>query len=147
MGLFSKIFGGKTKTTYEHPQLGIFSLMYSKGGRNLWSSSGRDVTLTVRGSEHEPYEEHLEFLTKAENEIDNLHHAISKRFMVEFEEAELEVWFSDWTEKFKLAAIEVEDIIQSKLIWIVTFEELNEPYAHFNLHIEGQELKDFSIDT
>lgn len=148
MGLFSKIFGTKAKTiTYDHPQLGVFTKMYSNGGRNLWNCSGRDISFTLRGSEYEPFEEHLEFLMKAEKEIEKLHSAISQRFIEEFEDADLEVQFSDWEEMFKIVAIEVEKIIQGKTFWIVTFEQLNEPFAHFNLHIEGQELKDFSIDT
>lgn len=147
MGLFSKIFGSNTKNTYEHPQFGVFTLVYSKRGRNLWSNSRRNMSFTILGSEYEPNEEHLEFLTKGESEIENLHNAISQRFIEEFEEAGLEVGFSDWKETFKIVGIAVEEIIQGKPFWIATFEQLDEPYAHFNLHIEGQELKDFSIDT
>lgn len=105
------------------------------------------MSFTILGSEYEPNEEHLEFLTKGESEIENLHNAISQRFIEEFEEAGLEVGFSDWKETFKIVGIAVEEIIQGKPFWIATFEQLDEPYAHFNLHIEGQELKDFSIDT
>jgi hypothetical protein len=38
-------------------------------------------------------------------------------------------------------------VIQEEPFWIVVFEQLEAPYAHFNLHLEGREPKDFSIDT
>jgi hypothetical protein len=147
MRLFSKIFGGKKKSSYEHPQLGVFTLVYSKGGRNLWTSSGQGVTLTACGSEHEPFKEHLRFLEKAGQEIEGLHEAISRRFIYEFEEAGLETGFASWKEKFRIADIAVEDIVEGEPFWIVIFEQLEEPYAHFNLHLEGREPNEFSIDT
>lgn len=147
MGILSKLFGGKTTKTYEHPQLGVFTLAYSKGGRSLWSSSGQPTTFTACGSEHEPFKEHLNFLEKATNEIEELHKAISQRFIHEFKEAGLEANFSDWKEKFRMADIIVEDILQGEPFWTVVFEQLEEPYAHFNLHLEGREPKDFSIAT
>ena len=125
----------------------MFTLVYSKGGRNLWSSPGQAITYTACGSEHEPFKEHLRFLEKAGDEIEELHGVISQRFIHEFEEAGLDVNFSDWKEKFRIADIAVEDIVQDKPFWMVMFEDTEEPYAHFNLHLEGREPKEFSIDT
>lgn len=147
MGLFSTLFGAKARSTYEHPQLGVFTLVYSKGGRNLWSSTVNDLLLTVQGSEHEPFEEHLAFLEQAEESLGRIHPALSQRFVAELDEAGMETGFTDWKERFQVVAITVEDMSQGKPFWMVTFEALNESFAHFNLHLEGEEPKDFSIDT
>jgi hypothetical protein len=147
MGLFTKLFGAKARSNYEHPQLGAFTLVYRKGGRNLWSCTVKDILLTVQGSEDEPFEEHLAFLEQAEERLERLHPAITQRFVPEWEEAGKEPGFTDWKERFQVVGITVEDMSQGKPIWLVTFEALSEPFAHFNLHIEGEELKDFSIDT
>lgn len=146
MGLFSKLFGGILKATYDHPQLGRFTLVYSKNGRNLWVSS-KAPYLGALGSKDEPYREHLEFLRIAESEVAKLNHIILKRFLDFYEEAEEEIRFSDWKEKFKIEAIDVESIQEGKPYWNITFEELHEPYYHYILYFEGQEPKDISIDS
>ncbi len=36
---------------------------------------------------------------------------------------------------------------ENDAFWTITLEDMDEPFAHFTLFIEGQKLTDFSIDT
>jgi hypothetical protein len=55
--------------------------------------------------------------------------------------------FSHWSDRFKIAAVEVMLLVEQEAYWNITFEELKEPFAHFTLFIEGERITDFSIDT
>ena len=146
MGLFSRIFKSKQQKTVE-TQLGPFTLVYSKNGNNIWSNSSSELSLSVQGSDSEPASEQLDFLNNIQLEIANLSDRITKRFIDEFNEAEQEIDFRNWNERFKMVGIDVTMIFQGERFWNITFQDMKTPYAHFTLFIEGQKLTDFSIDT
>jgi hypothetical protein len=146
MGLFSNIFKSKPKKIAE-TRLGSFTLMYCRKGKNIWSNTNSEVLMSVRGSENEPDNEQLNFLENIYSEIQKLDETITKRFIREFKDADIETNFSNWKERFKIVASEVMLIFQEETYWNITFEDLKEPYAHFTLYIEGQKTTDFSIDT
>ena len=145
MGLFSKIFKSTTKTISE-TQSGPFTLVYSKGDKNLWSNDSSEVLKSVRGTTLEPNSEQLAFIENIDHEINQLNDKITHSFICEFKDADEVVNFSNWQERFKMVAVDVESISQGQVYWTITFEDIAEPYAHFNLHIEGQKMNGFSID-
>ena len=146
MGLFSKIFKSSTRTVFETPH-GPFMLVYSNKTKNLWSNNSTGILKTVRGTASEPDSQQIDFLKNIDNEIGQLDDKINQNFIDQFNEAEETVDFKDWQERFKLTAIDIEVIDQGLPHWSITFEDQREPYAHFNLYIEGQETRGFSIDT
>lgn len=145
MNLFS-IFRAKPKLVVD-TQLGPFTLVYSKKGKNTWSGTLNGIILTVRGSERHPNEDQIEFLLSFETEIKKLDSAITKKFRSEFSEAGLDVNFQIWQERFKVVSADVMLFFQNEAYWNITFADQNEPYAHFTLFIEGRKLTDFAIDT
>lgn len=145
MNLFS-FFKPKPKMVVE-TKLGMFTLNYSKKGRNIWGGSTHGIPIYVSGTESQPDIAQINFLENLEAEIEKIDTAISKKFISEFKEAEVEINITKWQERFKLASAEVMLIFEKKAYWNITFEDTNEPYAHFNLFIEGEKLTDFSIDT
>lgn len=146
MGLFSNIFKTKEKRVVE-TQLGTFTLVYSKRNKNTWSKSSNDITLSIQGTETEPDRAQLKFLESINDEIQKIDPKITKRFIQLFKEADLNVDFTTWRERFKMAAIDVMLIFEGEGYWNITFEDLKEPFTQFTLYIEGQRLTDFSIDT
>jgi hypothetical protein len=146
MGLFSDWFKPKPQKTFAS-SLGSFKLSSSKDRRHLWSAQKGDVHMSVLGSQDEPYQAHLKFLERVDREIQKLDTQITAKFIETFTEAELPIDFKHWKERFKLSSVDVIAIKENLNHWGITFEELKEPYAHYNLFIEGQTLIDFSIDT
>lgn len=146
MGLFSNIFKPKPKKIVE-TQLGSFTLTYSKGNKNIWINNKSGLLMSVRGTANEPDAAQLAFLENIDSEIQKLDEKITKRFLREFKEADLESDFITLKERFKIVAAEIMLIFQQESFWNITFEDLNEPYAHFTLYIEGLKTTDFSIDT
>ena len=146
MGLFSNLFKSKPKVTFDSP-LGLFTLVYSKGNRNTWNNKSGEILLSVRGTATQPDADQLKFLEEWQTGLLKLDDRITKRFVTEFKEAGLLIDFIQWSDKFKIVAIETILIFEQKAYWNITFEELKEPFAHFTLFIEGEKLTDFSIDT
>lgn len=146
MGIFSNLFKPKTKIVAE-TALGNFELTYSKRDRNIWTNNKGEFLMSIRGTDKEPDKAQLSFLTNVNVEIQKLDEKITKRFIKEFKEADLETNFTDWKERFKIVATEIMMIFQEEAYWNITFEDLQEPYAHFTLYIEGTRTTDFSIDT
>jgi len=146
MGLFSSLFKPRPKAACETP-IGLFTLTYSKGNNNLWSTNSGEVLLSVKGSATQPDVNQLKFLETYQAEIDKLDARITRRFIDEFEEAGIPADFIAWNERFKIVAIEVMLLFNHEAYWNITFEELKTPYTHFTLYIEGERLTDFSIDT
>lgn len=146
MGLLSNLFKLKPKPTYE-TVLGLFTLVHSRRDRNIWNNNSGEVLLSVRGSTTEPDANQLKFLNEWQTEIYKLNDRITKRFIKEFKEADLTIAFSHWSNKFKIVAVDVMLIFEQEAYWNITFEELEKPFAHFTLFIEGKNLTDFSIDT
>ena len=146
MGIFSNLFKSKPKPVY-NTALGLFTFTYSKGNKNTWSNNNSEILLSVRGSKTEPDENQLKFLENWESEINKLNERVSKRFVREFKEADLPIDFSQWTDKFKIVALDVMLIFEQEAYWNITFEQLKEPFYHFTLFIEGEKLTDFSIDS
>lgn len=147
MSFFSNIFKSKPKKTFETKDLGVFTLVYSKKNKNLWSNNNSDCLLTTRGSQDEPDKEHLNFFKSVNTVVDNLSPKITQRFLEEFKEADLDADFVDWKTRFKMVAMEIMVLFEGEAYWNITFEDLKKPFAHFTLYIEGQKLTDFSIDT
>lgn len=146
MRIFSNLFKSKPKAVY-NTALGLFTLIYSKGNKNTWSINNSEILLSVRGSNIMPDEIQLKFLEDWESEIIKLNVKINKRFVREFKDADLPIDFINWTDKFKIVALDVMLIFEQEAYWNITFEQLKEPFYHFILFIEGEKLTDFSIDT
>jgi hypothetical protein len=146
MGLFSNLFKSKSRLVLSTP-LGNFTLVYSKRNRNIWTHNNGKFLLSIRGTDNEPDKEQLNFLANVDAEILKLDKKITDRFIAEFRETDLETDFTDWKQRFKVTAVGVMMIFQGEAYWNITFEDSKEPYAHFNLFIEGQKTTDFSIDT
>mgnify|MGYP003576857843 CR=1 FL=1 len=147
MGFFSNLFKAKPKKVFVTSQLGTFTLAYSKGQKHLWTTHYNELLLTVRGSEEAPFEDQIVFLSNLPAEVEKLRRSITKRFTKEFSEAGMSIDFADWSSRFKMVAIEVMLLFEGEGYWNITFEDLQEPYTHFTLYIEGEKLTDFSIDT
>ena len=145
MGLFSK-FLKSTKAVVE-TESGVFTLVYSKGGKNIWSNSSTELTKSVKGTTSEPDIVQLAFIKNTDHEVEQLSEKLTHFFIAQFKEADVEANFSTWQERFKLISVDVEDIVNAQTYWTISFEDRLTPYAHFNLHLEGQEIKDMSMDT
>ena len=145
MGLFSFIRKSQPGRVAE-TQLGAFTLAYSKRKRNIWTNRHGKFAMSVRGTEFAPDPEQLEFLQNIDGEIQSLNEKILKRFVDEFEKADLEIDFGSWQERFKLVAVQVTQMFKSEAYWDITFEDLKEPYDQFTLYIEGQNITDFYVD-
>ena len=146
MGLFSNLFRSKPKPTCDTP-LGSFTLIYSSKFKNTWSNNNKDILLSVQGSTTEPNAAQVMFLENWQAELSKLDERITKRFIREFKDADLPFDFTHWSSKFKIVAVDVMLLVEQDTYWNLTFEQINEPFAHFTLFIEGGKLTDFSIDT
>jgi len=146
MGLLTSLFGKKTKVIVD-TVLGPFTLTYSKRDKNIWVNNNDGLVRSIRGTNDAPDELQITFIKNVDAEIEKLNDIITKRFIREFKEADLPVNFKNWNERFKIGAIDVMLIFEGKAYWNITFEDMQEPYAHFTLYIEGNKTTDFSIDT
>jgi hypothetical protein len=146
MRFFSKIFKSVSKLTVDTAQ-GKFELVYSGKDYNIWSNKSGAFMKSVRGTNIEPDAQHLRFLSNLDSQISQLNHKIRESFFDEFNETEEPIIFQEWSERFNLIAVDVESITEEVPQWTITFQDQNPPFAHFNLHIEGQETRGFSIDT
>lgn len=148
MGLFSKLFQSPPKPEFE-TRLGVFIRTYSKRGKNLWlNNDSNGVSITVRGTETEPYPDHLNLIGEWSKAITALNKDLTKKFKREFSQAELEHNFNEWQERFKLVAIEVITVLDDDDLWSATFEDKQKPFAHFTIFIENMKINpDFAIDT
>lgn len=147
MRLFSDLFKQKPKPIVNTP-LGVFTLVYSKGAKNSWSNNSTDVLLSLRGSATTPDAEQLAFLETWQQAVSRLDDEITRRFVIEFSEAGLPVNFKRRSDRFRIVAVEVMLLFRNQPPWwSITFEDLEDPYAHFTLYIEGEKLTGFSIDT
>jgi hypothetical protein len=146
MGFFSNFFKPKSRLIVPTP-LGNFTLIYSKRNKNTWTNNTSKFLLSLRGTTIEPDKEQLSFLANMDAEIQKLDKKITKRFIAEFREADLETDFLDWQQRFRIVAVEVVMIFQGEAYWNISFEDLKEPNMQFTLFIEGQKTTDFSIDT
>lgn len=146
MGLFSNLFKRKVSKVIE-TQLGLFTLLHTGKDKSTWSNNDTVYAVAVRGTEDGPYPDQLKFLENIKREIQQLREQITKKFWEEFREADIEIDFTNWEERFKMVALDVIAITAAGACWSITFEDLKQPYAHFNLFIEGQQLTGFSIDT
>lgn len=147
MGFFSDIFRSKPNKTFLCDKLGVFTLVYSKRNKNLWTNDNLKIPLTVEGTEERPYEEQITFFTNFNDEVNKLSTKITKKFKYEFREAELDDSFNTWEDRFEIVGASVMEYFENEAYWNITFEDKKEPFAHFTLFIEGQKLTDFSIDT
>lgn len=147
MGLFSNIFKSIPKKTFASEKLGNFKLVYSKRNKHLWTNDNSEIPLTVKGTEEYPNDEQISFLTNFKEEVFKLSEGITKKFKSEFREADINTSFKNWEERFKIVGASVMLIFENETYWNITFEDLEEPYTHFTLFIEGEKLTDFSIDT
>jgi hypothetical protein len=147
MGFFSNIFKPKVTKTFVSNNLGTFTLVYSKGNKNLWSNDNASFPLTVQGTVDNPDAGQILFLENFNNELLKLNDKITSKFKYEFTEANLDASFSSWNQRFKLVSASVMVIFENEAYWNITFEDLKTPFVHFTLYIEGQKLTDFSIDT
>jgi hypothetical protein len=114
MNLFS-LFRSKPKLVVD-TQLGPFTLVYSKKGKNTWSGTSNEIILTVRGSESHPNRDQIDFLLSFETEFRKLDSAITKRFKSEFSEAGIDANFQNWQERFKVISADVMLFSKMKLI-------------------------------
>ncbi|MFT3824171.1 MAG: hypothetical protein QM731_09635 [Chitinophagaceae bacterium] len=146
MGLFSNLFKPKNKIIAATP-LGDFELIYSKKNVKTWTKKDGELQISVKGTNTEPDAAQISFLQMLDNEIQKLEAAITKRFLKEFAEADIDAGFTDWKQRFKIVAVGVMIIFEGEAYWNITFEDQEDPYAHFTLYIEGQKTTDFSIDT
>jgi len=102
--------------------------------------------MSVRGTEFQPNRAQLEFLENIDKKILDLNDAISNKFIQEFKEADMEIDFSKWQERFKLEAVQVLHVHGDEAHWNITFEDTKEPYAQLTLTVEGERVTDFYID-
>ena len=126
--------------------LGPFTLAYSKDNRNIWTNRTGRLAMSVRGTESRPDAAQLEFLENIDAVIANVDGKISHKFIEEFKEADMEVDFSRWQERFKLVGVQVTQMLNNEAHWTITFEDLKEPYAQFTFTVEGDNLTDFYVD-
>jgi hypothetical protein len=148
MKLLSKLFKAKPRKTFEVPDIGPFTLDYSSKAKNSWSIESDDVLIVVRGSVDEPFAEHLSFIRKIDSEIQKFSDRISEKFRTAFLEAEQDVHFQKWEDAFRIEAIEITLVHEGDVYWNVTFEQLDAPYYHFTIFVEGNILgPDFAIDS
>ena len=145
MGLFSFTHKPEPERVVETP-LGPFTLAYSKDNRNIWTNRTGRLAMSVRGTESRPDAAQLEFLENIDAVIANVDGKISHKFIEEFKEADMEVDFSRWQERFKLEAVQVLHVHGDEAHWNITFEDLKEPYAQFTFTVEGDNLTDFYVD-
>ncbi|RYZ86516.1 MAG: hypothetical protein EOP04_13720 [Proteobacteria bacterium] len=143
MSLFSRLFGTKGKPTFQSNELGTFTLVYSKGGRNVWSGQLGELHLSCLGTEDQPYVEHLNTLRQVSSGISQMSPVITRQFHELFEEADLPADFSAWQDRFVLVGLEIQDPSN----WIISFQDTKENLAHYNLQFEDGLPADFSIDT
>ena len=146
MGIFEKIFKSRNNKTVDS-SIGTFKLVYSKKHKNLWSAEINSIYTTVRGTDNNPDEELIAFVSTIPKKIEDLSEKISIKFKREFKNAGLEINFNDWHDKFKIVATEVMMIIDNESFWSITFEDIESPFAEFTVYIEGESINsDFSID-
>ena len=145
MGLFSFKHKPEPERVVETP-VGPFTLAYSKDNRNIWTNRTGRLAMSVRGTEFQPDRAQLEFLENIDAVIANVEEKISNKFIDEFKEADMEVDFSKWQERFKLEAVQVLHVHGDEAHWNITFEDIKEPYAQFTLTIEGEKVTDFYVD-
>ncbi|MFT3935922.1 MAG: hypothetical protein QM726_19995 [Chitinophagaceae bacterium] len=79
--------------------------------------------------------------------INSLNDQITNSFIQLFEEAGEELDINTWSDRFDLIHTEIEDSESNPVKWTMTFEDKQDRHAHFNLHMNGEETDDFSIDT
>jgi hypothetical protein len=103
--------------------------------------------MSVRGTEFQPERAQLEFLENIDKKILDLNDEISSKFIQAFKEADMEIDFTTWQERFKLEEVQVLHVHGDDTHWNITFEDMKEPYAQFTLTIEGEKVTDFYIDT
>ena len=146
MGLLTSLFGKKTKVIVD-TVIGPYTLTYSKRDKNIWVNNDDGLVRSVRGTNDAPDELQINFIKNVDAEVEKLNDIITKRFIREFKEADLPVNFINWNERFKIGALGVMLIFEGIAYWNITFEDMQEPFAHFTLYIEGNKTTDFSIDT
>ncbi|HYK46190.1 MAG TPA: hypothetical protein VEV83_13515 [Parafilimonas sp.] len=146
MGLFSFTHKREPERVVE-TSLGPFTLAYSKDNRNIWTNRTGRLAMSVRGTEFQPERAQLEFLENIDKKILDLNDEISSKFIQAFKEADMEIDFTTWQERFKLEEVQVLHVHGDDTHWNITFEDMKEPYAQFTLTIEGEKVTDFYIDT
>jgi len=79
--------------------------------------------------------------------IAGLEGKITNSFIELFKEAGEALPIRTWSDRFKLIGADAEDSMDGQGAWTITFEDTQAPYAHFLLHMNGEEPDEFSIDT
>lgn len=147
MGILSRLFSSLPTKNYTDEKLGIFALAYRKGDKHLWTNQAATPTLTIAGTADQPFVSHLEFLYAYQDCVNALDDAITEKFKKEFHNADLDVFFLSWQERFIIVEVTIVLLVEQTAYWNITFEDKESPYYHFTLFIEGNTLTDFSIDS
>lgn len=104
------------------------------------------IFYAVAGTEQAPFIELVDFIGRLDVELNNIEEPLNNRFLLLLEEAGLDVSFTSWRQRYKTEAIQVYAATPEHTVWDVTFEELNEPYAHFSTTVTNGQLSDFAMD-
>ena len=145
MGLFD-FFKKEPEKTFQ-TKLGIFKLNKTKSSTKIWTNNLNPIFYSARGNELTPDTNSINFLENINSELEILNEKFTNKFLSLFKEADLEIDFKNWTEKYKIIAINVISAENENRIWELTFQELESPFYHFTTTIENKNLSDFAIDS
>ncbi|MFC7346287.1 hypothetical protein ACFQO9_06065 [Chryseobacterium zhengzhouense] len=145
MGLFN-FFKKEPEKTFQS-NIGIFKLVKGKSAKRIWLNNEDSILFSVRGNENSPDLNHINFLENYSVELEKIDDKITKKFIDLFKEAELDIDFNHWKERFKINTITTFVIESENKFWEISFEDLKSPFYHFNLTVENEKLTDFSIDS
>ncbi|WP_312075571.1 hypothetical protein [Chryseobacterium sp.] len=145
MGLFN-FFKKEPEKTFQS-NIGIFKLVKGKSAQRIWLNKEDSILFSVTGNENNPDLDHINFLENHSVELEKIDDKITKKFIDLFKEAELDINFKHWKERFKINTITTFVIEPENNFWEISFEDLKSPFYHFNLTVENGSLTDFSIDS
>lgn len=144
MGLFN--FLKRTPAPTFETACGVFTRQRSKSPEKFWTCMQNGIFYAVAGTEQAPFIELVDFIGRLDVELNNIEEPLNHRFRLLLEEAGLDVSFTSWRQRYKTEAIQVYAATPEHTVWDVTFEELNEPYAHFSTTVTNGQLSDFVMD-
>ncbi len=145
MGLFN-LFKKEPEKIFQ-TEIGIFKLNNVKSSNKIWVNNENPILCTVHGNESNPNFNSIKFLNNINSELEALNETITDKFLALFKEADLDIDFKNWKEKYKIIGINIINVENGNKTWELTFQELQSPYYHFTTLVENQNLSDFTFDS